>query len=118
MLVQHDTDLWSAESALDWPVRGIRIPIRMTVMRLADGRLVLPSPIALAAPLAEQLDALGPVGFIVVPYMHGAHAEAAARRYPAAELLAADPQVRPHIVGKDIKKVVVAGGKLVSIVVG
>jgi leucyl-tRNA synthetase len=30
----------------------------------------------------------------------------------------ADPQVRAHIAGKDIKKVVVAGGKLVSIVVG
>ena len=34
------------------------------------------------------------------------------------EIALADPQVRPHIMGKDIKKVVVAGGKLVSIVVG
>jgi leucyl-tRNA synthetase len=34
------------------------------------------------------------------------------------EIALSDPQVRPHIVGKDIKKVVVAGGKLVSIVVG
>ena len=34
------------------------------------------------------------------------------------EIALVDPQVRPHIAGKDIKKVVVAGGKLVSIVVG
>jgi leucyl-tRNA synthetase len=34
------------------------------------------------------------------------------------EIALSDPQVRPHIVGKDVKKVVVAGGKLVSIVVG
>jgi leucyl-tRNA synthetase len=34
------------------------------------------------------------------------------------EIALSDPQVRPHLVGKDIKKVVMAGGKLVSIVVG
>ena len=34
------------------------------------------------------------------------------------EAALADPQVRQHIDGKTIKKVVVAGGKLVSIVVG
>ena len=34
------------------------------------------------------------------------------------EIALADSQVRPHIMGKDIKKVVVAGGKLVSLVVG
>jgi leucyl-tRNA synthetase len=35
------------------------------------------------------------------------------------EMALADPQVQPHIAGKDVKKVVVvSGGKLVSIVVG
>jgi len=34
------------------------------------------------------------------------------------ELALADAQVRPHLEGKQVKKVVVAGGKLVSIVVG
>ena len=34
------------------------------------------------------------------------------------EMALADPQVRPYLEGKDIKKVVVARGKLVSIVVG
>jgi hypothetical protein len=89
MLVQHDANLWSAEAAFVWPVRGIRVPVRMSVMRLGDGRLVLHSPIALGEELRAELDALGPVGFIVVPYMHGAHAEAASRRYPKAQLLAA-----------------------------
>jgi hypothetical protein len=88
-LVRHDTDLWSAEAAFDWPLRGIRIPVRMTVMRLGDGSLVLHSPIALDAALRAELDALGPVGSVVVPYMHGAHAEAASRHYPKAQLLAA-----------------------------
>jgi leucyl-tRNA synthetase len=34
------------------------------------------------------------------------------------EAALADPQIRPHVEGKEIKKVVVAKGKLVSIVVG
>jgi len=34
------------------------------------------------------------------------------------EVALADPQVRLHLDGKQVKKVVVAGGKLVSIVVG
>jgi leucyl-tRNA synthetase len=34
------------------------------------------------------------------------------------EIALADPQVRPHLEGKTVKKVVVARGKLVSIVVG
>jgi leucyl-tRNA synthetase len=34
------------------------------------------------------------------------------------ELALADPQVRSHLDGKQVKKVVVPGGKLVSIVVG
>ena len=88
-LVRHDTDLWSAEDELAWPLATIRIPIRMTVLRLADGRLVLHSPIPIDAALRIELDALGPVGFVVVPQMHGAFAAQAASHFPAAQLLAA-----------------------------
>ena len=88
-LVRHDAELWSAEDELVWPFAPIRIPIRMTVLRLADGRLVLHSPIAIDAALRAELDALGPVGFVVVPQAHGAFAEAAAHAFPAAQLLAA-----------------------------
>ena len=64
----------------------------MTVIRLGDGRLILHSPAPMTAALRAELDALGPVGFIVVPEAHGAFADDAARAYPAARLLAApDP---------------------------
>ena len=61
----------------------------MTVIRLANGQLVLHSPVPIAPDLKQELDALGPVGFIVVPWAHGKFAEEAARLYPAAQLLAA-----------------------------
>jgi Domain of unknown function (DUF4336) len=89
MLIRHDTDLWSAECELGWQGGLVPIPIRMTVFRLADGRLVLHSPIELSPALRAELEALGPVGFLVIPRMHGKYAEAAARLYPQAQLIAA-----------------------------
>lgn len=59
----------------------------MTVIRLGDGRLILHSPVPISPELRGELDALGPVGFIVVPRAHGKFAEQASRMYPAAELL-------------------------------
>lgn len=61
----------------------------MTVIRLANGALVLHSPVPISPELKRELDALGPVGFIVVPWAHGKFAEAAAKLYPVAQLLAA-----------------------------
>jgi len=61
----------------------------MTVIRLGDGRLVLHSPVPITPELRRELDALGPVGFIVVPEAHGAFAGPATRSFPSAELLAA-----------------------------
>jgi glyoxylase-like metal-dependent hydrolase (beta-lactamase superfamily II) len=61
----------------------------MTVIRLASGPLILHSPVPISPELEKELDALGPVGFIVVPWAHGKFAEEAARLYPAAQLLAA-----------------------------
>ena len=40
-LVQHDTDLWSCEYTLAWQGGLVPIPVRMTVIRLGDGRLIL-----------------------------------------------------------------------------
>jgi hypothetical protein len=88
-LVQHDTGLWSTEYQLDWAAGLIPIPVRMTVIRLDDGRLVLHSPAPIAPALRGELDALGPVGFIVVPEAHGAFAREAAQAFPSARLLAA-----------------------------
>jgi hypothetical protein len=89
LLVHHDTDLWSVESTLAWQGGLVPIPVRMTVIRLGDGRLILHSPGPLSPALLDELDALGRVGFIVVPYMHGRFAAQAAEQYPFARLLAA-----------------------------
>jgi hypothetical protein len=88
-LVRHDADLWSAECELRWAAGLVPIPVRMTVLRLADGQLILHSPIPLTRSLREELAALGPVGFIVVPCAHGRFAAEASQAFPSAQLLAA-----------------------------
>jgi len=92
-LVRHDTELWSAEYELAWQGGWVPIPVRMTVIRLSTGELVLHSPAPLGPELRGELDALGPVRFIVVPAAHGKFAADAARAYPSAELLE-DPGAR------------------------
>ena len=87
MLVPLDTDLWSHEFTLAWQRGLVPIPVRMTVIRLRDGRLVLHSPAPLDANLGAELDALGEVAFIVVPDAHGKFAAAAAAAYPRAQAL-------------------------------
>lgn len=79
---------------MPWQGGLVPIPVRMTVLRLADGRLVLHSPVPLDAPLRAALAALGPVGFIVIPLAHGRFAGAAAAAYPNARLLAAPRPAR------------------------
>jgi hypothetical protein len=88
-LVQHDADLWSVEHEFGWQAGLIRIPVRMTVLRLGDGRLILHSPVPISPALREELETLGSVGFIVVPQMHGKFAAEAAQGFPGARLLAA-----------------------------
>jgi hypothetical protein len=88
-LAQHDTDLWSVEHEFGWQAGLIRIPVRMTVIRLADGQLILHSPVPISPQLRAELGALGPVGFIVVPEAHGRFAAQVWQSYPSARLLAA-----------------------------
>jgi glyoxylase-like metal-dependent hydrolase (beta-lactamase superfamily II) len=94
MLVAHDTDLWSTEYQLGWPVGFVPIPVRMTIVRLGDGRLILHSPGPIAPALRDELAGLGPVGFVVVPHMHGKFAAEAAQQYPDAQLVAAQTAPR------------------------
>lgn len=88
-LVRHDKDLWSAEYRFGWQAGLVPIPVRMTVLRLGDGQLILHSPVPISSALREELDALGPVGFIVVPRAHGRFAAQVSQSYPSAQLLAA-----------------------------
>ena len=48
-------------------VAGLRIGARMTVVRLDDGRLLLHSPVPRDDGLAAELEALGPIAFLVAP---------------------------------------------------
>ena len=88
-LVQHDTDLWSCQHEFGWQAGLITIPVRMTVLRLNDNQLVLHSPVPIPAELQAELDALGPVGFIIVPSAHGRFAAEASRIFPTAEVMSA-----------------------------
>jgi hypothetical protein len=79
------TDLWVAER----PQRfyGLEVGTRMTVIRLADGSLLLHSPVALDARLRAELDALGRVRFVVAPNrVHHLYAGHVADTYPEARL--------------------------------
>ncbi len=57
--------VWRAEA----PVRflGLRLSATMTVVRLADGTLLVHSPIALTPPLRAAIDALGSVAHLYSP---------------------------------------------------
>jgi len=80
-----DDDLWVAEQ----PQRfyGLEVGTRMTVIRLADGNLLLHSPIELDAPSRRELDALGRVRYVVAPNrVHHLYAGDVAKSYPEARL--------------------------------
>lgn len=59
-----DGEVWTARAPLRF--YGVPMGCRMTVCRLADGRLLVHSPIPLAG-LEAALDALGSVAFVVAP---------------------------------------------------
>jgi len=69
---------------------GVHLPARMTVFKLADGDLMLHSPIPIDDTLAAELDALGPVAHVVAPsLLHHLFVAPALERYPQALLTAA-----------------------------
>lgn len=77
--------MWTA-----WrPLRfyGIEMGTRMTVLRLGDGSLWVHSPIAPEPDLAAELEALGPVRFVVAPSrLHHLYLRSFADRFPGARL--------------------------------
>jgi hypothetical protein len=78
-------DIWVVER----PQRfyGLEVGTRMTVIRLADGSLLLHSPVALDAELRRELDAVGRVRFAVAPNrVHHLYAGKVAEAYPEARL--------------------------------
>lgn len=81
-----DDKIWT----LDRPVwfSGVRMRARTTVVRLDDGSLLLHSPAPPTDALAEQLRALGPVRWLMVPNcFHHLGAPAAAAYFPEAQVV-------------------------------
>src|SRR3954462_7969909 len=66
---------------------GLPVGTRMTVMRLADGSLLLHSPVELDPALRRELDAVGRVRYVVAPNrVHHLHAGRVTESYPDARL--------------------------------
>ncbi len=74
-------NLWRVKGALP----GMSLERVMTIVRRADGSLLLHSPIALAEPQQAELEALGQIAALVVPNAgHRLDAPAYKQRYPRA----------------------------------
>jgi len=80
---------------------GLEVGTRMTVIRLADGSLLLHSPVALDPELRRELDSIGRVCFTVAPNrVHHLYAGTVAEAYPEARLWVAPglERKRPDLV--------------------
>jgi hypothetical protein len=78
-------DIWIAERPQTF--YGLAVGTRMTVVRLAGGRLLLHSAVALDSALRAELDALGRVAYVVAPNrVHHLYAGDVAKAYPDARL--------------------------------
>jgi hypothetical protein len=102
-LRQLAPDLWVAERRQRF--YGLEVGTRMTVIRLADGSLLLHSPVALDDGLRRELEALGPVRYAVAPSrVHHVYAGRVAEAYPGARLWIAPglERKRPDLVHEGI----------------
>ncbi|MGC1306887.1 MAG: DUF4336 domain-containing protein [Phormidesmis sp.] len=88
MLREIDRDLWVTEQPLRY--FGLSVGTRMTVVRLANGELVVISPIQVNESLASQLNKIGTVKHIIAPNLYHYFFVAGFKtRYPQATLWAA-----------------------------
>lgn len=80
-------EAWYADRELRYP-GGYSLPVRMVVLRCAEGELTLYSPVELDESTREALAGLGPVSTIIVPNrFHTLSVEQAMDVYPQATLL-------------------------------
>jgi hypothetical protein len=86
-LTRVDESIWTVVGEISMPLG--EFPRRMTVVRLADGRLVIYSAIALAEDEMAALEALGTPAFLIVPCeRHRLDAPIWKDRYPAIRVIA------------------------------
>ncbi|EKE72996.1 DUF4336 domain-containing protein [Gallaecimonas xiamenensis] len=77
-------NLWVAEGP-SVPFFTLPYSTRMTLIRLADGRLWVHSPIALTPELKAEVDALGQVAYLIAPnQLHHLFLQAWQQQYPGA----------------------------------
>jgi glyoxylase-like metal-dependent hydrolase (beta-lactamase superfamily II) len=82
-------ELWTVEHPMRFP-GGVRLPSRMTIVRLPSHDLLLHSPVPIDDELAAELDTLGPVAHVIAPSLvHHIFVGKALARYPHALLTAA-----------------------------
>jgi Domain of unknown function (DUF4336) len=99
-----DTNLWAVDDLLPLPL-GVRMPIRATIARVADGGLWVHSPTPLSAELVAAVSALGPVRDIVAPScLHDRSIGAWGQQFPEARLWAAPglPARRPDLTFRGV----------------
>ncbi len=83
-----DDGLWTVAGEISMPLG--HFPRRMTVVRLADGQLVVWSAIPLDEASMQQLEAEGSIGYIVVPGVsHRLDVRPWKQRYPRARIVCA-----------------------------
>lgn len=100
MLKQIAPNLWHMERG--FKVAGLQVSSRMTVVRFADGRLWLHSPVRFSEEVAAELRGLGQVAWIVAPNRaHHLFAKHAQRMFPQAALYGAPGLAakRPDLAG-------------------
>jgi hypothetical protein len=82
-------DMWIVDSG-PHSVLGLKLPVRMTVVRLSGGFLWLHSPTRLTDDLKTALDRIGPVRHLVAPNVaHWSYLRAWQQTYPMAVTWAA-----------------------------
>ncbi len=100
MLTKIADQIWEAQVDLEMMGSWIVFPCRMTIIRLADGALMLHSPIGIDDALARDIAALGEVRYLVAPNcFHHLYLTKVMARYPEAELYTAPglAQKRPDL---------------------
>jgi hypothetical protein len=89
MLVPLGPDLWTAEDILRLP-GGVRLPLRMTLIRLPKGGLVVHSPLPLNDDVLKSVARVDAVEYLIAPSnLHHRFAAQWVRRFPGAKLFGA-----------------------------
>ena len=88
-LTRATDDIWIVD---DRPISaaGLRLPVRMTVIRLLNGDLILHSPVRYSAALRDELERLGPIKYLMAPNVaHWMFLPAWQNELPQARIFAA-----------------------------